>query len=169
MAVLFEQSVSGLVVGADVRFKAFDRRDGGLNAIVVGEGESAQVRLDRFSDRTVASGSDLMHRSTMRLHCYQFVARGVRPHVTGNIWRARCWWNWSRWKRRCQRSDRTDGPYPVIPTTDSLTSATAEGLLTRADNLPVEELMDGAIDLLDGWTGWPPISTRATPAALAVG
>jgi paraquat-inducible protein B len=64
----------------------------------------------------------------------------------------------------------TSGDYPVIPTTDSEISdvaATAEGLLSRINALPVEELMDGAIDLMDSIERLAnDDATRNAPAAL---
>ncbi|MEL6685669.1 MAG: paraquat-inducible protein B, partial [Pseudomonadota bacterium] len=64
----------------------------------------------------------------------------------------------------------TSGDFPVIPTTASDISdvaATAEGLLARINALPVEELMDGAIDMMDSFERLANDEyTRAAPAAL---
>jgi paraquat-inducible protein B len=47
--------------------------------------------------------------------------------------------------------DTSFGPYPVIPTTDSDisdVSASAQGVLERVSSLPIEELLDNAIEFL---------------------
>jgi paraquat-inducible protein B len=60
--------------------------------------------------------------------------------------------------------------FPIIPTTDSDISdvaATAEDVLARINALPVEELMDGAIDMMDSIERLAnDDATRGTPAAL---
>ncbi|WP_106743936.1 intermembrane transport protein PqiB [Yoonia maritima] len=157
VAVLFEQSVSGLTTGSEVRFQGI--RVGEvteISAIVVGEGDTAQVRLQTVlaieparlglpegstTDDAIALLSD-------------FVARGLRARmVTGNILSG------TLMIQLVEVEDAlpaimtiTEGPYPVIPSTESQISdvaATAEGVLARINALPVEELMDGAIDLMD--------------------
>ncbi|WP_342075211.1 MlaD family protein [Yoonia sp. SS1-5] len=157
VAVLFEQSVSGLTQGSEVRFQGIRIGEvSELNAIVVGEGDTAEVRLQavleiapgRLGMRADATVDDALTLLS------DFVARGLRARmVTGNILSG------SLVVELVQVDDAlpaivtsATGLYPVIPTTDSQISdvaATAEGVLARINALPVEELMDGAIDLMD--------------------
>ncbi|WP_045996459.1 PqiB family protein [Loktanella sp. S4079] len=175
VAVLFEQSVSGLTVGSEVRFQGIRVGEvSEISAIVVGEGETAQVRLQTVlaieparlglpesstTDDAIALLSD-------------FVARGMRARmVTGNILSG------TLMIQLVEIEDAlpaimtiTEGPYPVIPSTESQISdvaATAEGVLARINALPVEELMDGAIDLMDSIERLAnDESTRLAPEAL---
>ena len=175
VAVLFEQSVSGLAVGSEVRFQGIRIGEvSDLNAIVVGEATDAQVRLQAVlaiepsrlgmgGDATVDEALDLLS---------DFVTRGLRARmVTGNILAG------TLFVELVEVEDAlpaimtlTSGDFPVIPTTTSEISdvaATAEGLLARINALPVEELMDGAINLMDSFERLANDEyTRATPAAL---
>ncbi len=52
--------------------------------------------------------------------------------------------------------DRANSPYPLIPTTESQisdASASAQGMLTRVADLPIEELMQSAVRFLDNASG----------------
>jgi paraquat-inducible protein B len=101
-----------------------------------------------------------------------FVERGLRARmVTGNILSG------SLFVELAQIEDalpaimaRTSGRYPVIPTTESDISdvaATAEGVLARINALPVEELMNGAIDMMDSIERLVDSEdTRAVPASV---
>jgi paraquat-inducible protein B len=54
------------------------------------------------------------------------------------------------------RIDTTAEPFPVLPSIEgnlSDVAATAEGVLTRINNLPIEELLASAIDFLDATKG----------------
>ena len=157
VAVLFEQSVTGLTQGADVRFQGI--RVGevtDISAIVVGDGDDAQVRLQAvlaIEPSRLGIGGDATAEDALDL-LEDFVTRGLRARmVTGNILAG------TLVVELVQLEDAlpaimtlTSGQYPVIPTTESQISdvaATAEGLLARINNLPVERLMDGAIDMMD--------------------
>ena len=157
LAVLFEESVSGLTAGAEVRYQGI--RIGEvteLSAIVVGEGETANVRLQAvlaIEPNRLGMGPQATPEDALSL-LSDFVTRGLRARmVTGNILSG------SLNVELIEVADAlpaivnfTSGPYPVIPTTQSDISdvaATAEGVLARINALPVEELMDGAIDLMD--------------------
>ncbi|MFQ1699706.1 intermembrane transport protein PqiB [Loktanella agnita] len=157
VAVLFEESVSGLTVGSEVRFQGIRVGEvGDLNAIVVGEGPTAEVRLQALlaiePSRLGMSAGSTAEDAMVLLS--DFVARGLRARmVTGNILSG------SLNVELVQIDDAlpaimnlTSGPYPVIPTTDSDISdvaATAEGVLARINALPVEELMDSAISMMN--------------------
>ncbi len=157
VAVLFEQSVSGLAIGSEVRFQGIRVGEvDELSAIVVGEGPTAEVRLQAVlaiepARLGMSAGSTLDDAMTL---LSDFVGRGLRARmVTGNILSG------SLVVELVQIDDAlpaimnlTSGLYPVIPTTESQISdvaATAEGVLARINALPVEELMDGAIDMME--------------------
>lgn len=175
VAVLFEQSVSGLTEGAEVRFQGI--RVGevrNLNAIVVGEAATAEVRLQAvlaIEPSRLGMGADATTDDALEL-LSDFVTRGLRARmVTGNILAGTLFVELVEVEDALPAiMNLTSGDFPVIPTTDSLISdvaATAEGLLARIDALPVEELMDGAIDLMDSFERLANDEyTRATPAAL---
>ena len=175
VAVLFEQSVSGLTEGAEVRFQGI--RVGevrSLNAIVVGDTATAEVRLQAvlaIEPSRLGMGADATTDDALEL-LSDFVTRGLRARmVTGNILAGTLFVELVEVEDALPAiMNLTSGDFPVIPTTDSLISdvaATAEGLLARIDALPVEELMDGAIDLMDSFERLANDEyTRATPAAL---
>ncbi|SIT81045.1 paraquat-inducible protein B [Yoonia rosea] len=175
VAVLFEQSVSGLAVGSEVRFQGIRIGEvSDLNAIVLGQGSDAEVRLQAVlsvEPSRLGMGTDATVEDAFNL-LSDFVTRGLRARmVTGNILAG------TLFVELVQVEDAlpaimnlTSGDYPVIPSTDSEISdvaATAEGLLSRINALPVEELMDGAIDLMDSIERLAnDDSTRNAPAAL---
>ena len=175
VAVLFEQSVSGLSVGSEVRFQGIRIGEvSELSAIVVGEGERADVRLQAvlsIEPNRLGMGADATPDDALNL-LSDFVNRGLRARmVTGNILSG------SLNVELVQVDDAlpaivnfTSGLYPVIPTTQSEISdvaATAEGVLARINALPVEDLMNGAIDLMDSLEQLAADeSTRDAPGAL---
>lgn len=175
VAVLFEQSVSGLAVGSEVRFQGIRIGEvSNLNAIVVGDTDNAQVRLQAvlaIEPSRLGMGSDATVDDALEL-LSDFVTRGLRARmVTGNILAGTLFVELTTIEDALPAiMNRTSGDFPVIPTTDSLISdvaATAEGLLARINALPVEELMDGAINLMDSFERLANDEyTRATPAAL---
>ena len=157
VAVWFEESVSGLAAGSEVRFQGI--RVGqvdDISAIVVGEGRDADVRLQAvlsIDPSRLGMGQNATPEDALRL-LSDFVTRGLRARmVTGNILSG------SLVVQLIELEDAlpaimnlTSGAYPVIPTTEAEISdvaATAEDLLARINALPVEELMEGAIDLMD--------------------
>lgn len=175
VAVLFEQSVSGLTPGSEVRFQGIRIGEvSDLNAIVVGEGASAEVRLQAvlsIEPSRLGMGTDASTDDALRL-LSDFVERGLRARmVTGNILSG------TLLVELVQIEDalpaimtNSAGIYPIIPTTDSQISdvaATAEGVLARINALPVEELMDGAINLMDSIESLAnDEATRTAPASL---
>lgn len=157
VAALFEESVTGLTAGSEVRFQGIRIGEvSDINAIVVGDGDDAQVRLQAvlaIEPSRIGMGGDATADDALAL-LSEFVARGLRARmVTGNILAG------TLYVELIELEDAlpaivtlTSGRYPVIPTTDSQISdvaATAEGLLARINALPVEDLMDGAIDMMD--------------------
>ncbi len=175
VAVLFEESVSGLSVGSEVRFQGIRIGEvSDLNAIVVGDTDNAQVRLQAvlaIEPSRLGMGPDANVDTALTL-LSDFVTRGLRARmVTGNILAGTLFVELVTLEDALPAiMTNTSGEFPVIPTTDSEISdvaATAEGLLARINALPVEELMDGAIDMMDSFERLAnDDATRATPAAL---
>ena len=157
MAVLFEESVSGLTQGAEVRFQGIRVGEvSELSAIVVGDNETAAVQLQAVLDIEPSrlGMSQLATPDAALALISDFVSRGLRARmVTGNILSGTLVVELVQVNNALPAIvTLTSGQYPVIPTTDSQISdvaATAEGVLARINALPVEELMDGAIDLMD--------------------
>ena len=157
VAVLFEEAVTGLTRGSEVRFQGIRIGEvSEISAIVVGQGDQAEVRLQsvlNIQPSRLGLGVDATADDALEL-LSDFVTRGLRARmVTGNILSG------SLQVELVQIPDalpaimaQTSGAFPVIPTTESDISdvaATAEGVLARINALPVEELMDGAINLMD--------------------
>ncbi len=156
VAVLFDQAVTGLTVGSAVRFQGIRiGQVSALNAVVVGEGADAQVVLQtvlaleptRFGMDEDATPDEVLTLLS------DFVSRGLRARlVTGNILAGTLVVELVELEDALPAIlNRTSGPYPVIPTTESVISdvaATAEGVLARINALPIEELMDSTIDLM---------------------
>ena len=175
VAVLFDESVSGLTVGSEVRFQGIRiGKVSELRAIIVGEEESTRAqlqvvlaiepsRLGLSSDASIAEATELLAG---------FVERGLRARmVTGNILAGTLMVELITVdEASAARLDIVSGGYPVIPTTESKISdvaVTAEGVLARINNLPIEELMEGAIDLMDSVERLANnASTQAAPESL---
>ena len=156
ISALFEQSVAGLSSGADIRFQGIRiGRVEELNAIVVGEDDDAEVRLQAVlaiePSRLGLTGETSADAALAFLS--DFVARGLRARlVTGNLLSG------SLEVELVQLDDalpailtRSSGQFPVIPTTAAEISdvaAAAEDVLARINALPIEEVLQGAIDLM---------------------
>ncbi len=69
-----------------------------------------------------------------------------------------------------QGLDRTGDPFPIIPATAAAisdVSASAQGVLTRVASLPIEDLLDSAINFLDSGTAFVTSEdVRETPGEL---
>ncbi|MFZ3584238.1 intermembrane transport protein PqiB [Loktanella sp. DJP18] len=157
VAVMFDGSVNGLAVGSEVRFQGLRvGQVADLGAVVVEDADEAQVEL-----RTVLAiepgrlglGEDATPEDALAL-LEDFVDQGLRARlVTGNILSG------SLIVELVEVADATtatlnvnEQPFPTIPTTVSnITDVAdqAQGVLNRINNLPIEELMTSAIDLMD--------------------
>ncbi len=175
VAVLFEQSVSGLSAGSEVRLQGIRvGQVSELSAIVVGDDDNASVRLQALlaiEPSRLGLAPDADSDDALRL-LSDLVTRGLRARmVTGNILAGTLIVELVTVEDALPAiMTLTSGEYPVIPTTDSKISdvaETAEGVLARINALPVEELMEGAIDLMDSFERLANDEfTRATPEAL---
>ena len=157
--VLFDGSVRGLTVGSEVRFQGI--RVGkvtDLSAFVVNTDQEQAVRL-RTSLAIEPSRLGLGEHTTpdeARAFLEKLVTDGLRARmITGNILSG---------SLQVELVDVPDAP-PVPLTSDSdglmilpitkseITdvAASAEGVLARINDLPVEELMEGAIEMMDSF------------------
>jgi len=175
VAVLFEQSVSGLAVGSEVRLQGIRVGEvSELSAIVVGEGDSALVRLQavlaiepsRLGMSQGATAEDAL------ILISDLVTQGLRARmVTNNILAGTLGVELVTLEDALPAIvNLTSGDFPVLPTTESNISdvaTTAEGVLARINALPIEDLMDGAIDMMDSIERLAnDDATRAAPEAL---
>ncbi len=176
VAVLFAESVSGLTTGAEVRLQGIRIGEvSDLNAIVVGEGERAQVRLQvvlAIEPARLGLEGEVSAEAALGL-LSDLVTQGLRARmVTGNILAG------TLNIELVQVEDAlpaiinlTSGEFPVIPSTESQISdvaATAEGVLARINALPVEQLLESAISLMGSIESLVnDEATRATPASIA--
>lgn len=156
VGVLFDESVNGLAIGSSVKFQGVRVGEvSAINAIVVEESDGPIVRLRtalELSPSRIGIADDMSQQEAMTILA-DFVARGLRARlVTGNLLTG------SLDIELIEIADAPEAeldigrnPFPIIPTTESEISdvaATAEGVLTRINDLPIEELMQGAIDLM---------------------
>lgn len=156
IGILFDETVNGLTVGSSVKFQGV--RVGevtAINAIVVEEDGLRSVRLRttlELSPSRIGISDETSAEDAMVILA-GFVAQGLRARlVTGNLLTG------SLDVELVEVTDEdiafldiTREPFPIIPTTTSEVSdvaATAEGVLTRINDLPIEELLQGAIDLM---------------------
>ncbi len=159
VAVLFDGSVRGLTVGSDVRFQGI--RIGkvtDLSAFVVQTQQEQAVRL-RTSLAIEPSRLGLGDNTSVeeaQLFIEKLVLDGLRARmITGNILSG------ALQVELTQVADAapvvieadTDGRL-ILPITQSEitdVAASAEGVLARINDLPVEDLMNGAITMMDSF------------------
>jgi paraquat-inducible protein B len=157
VAVRFDESVTGLTRGSEVRFRGI--RVGevtDISAVLIEDGEETQVvmqsvlgiqpaRLGLGAEATPEEAFDLLA---------ELVAGGLRARmITGNLLTG------SLQVELLQVDDapeaelvRIEGQLPVLPATASEVTdvaATAEGVLARISALPIEDVMTSAVDLMD--------------------
>jgi paraquat-inducible protein B len=159
VSVLFDSSVRGLTAGSEVRFQGI--RIGtvtDLSAFVVTEQQEQTVRLRSnlaIEPARLGLGLDATPEEALAF-IEKLVSDGLRARmITGNILSG------SLQVELVQVADAppavlkrdADGK-AIIPTTISEitdVAATAEGVLTRINDLPVEELMSGAINMMSSF------------------
>ncbi|MEJ6397878.1 PqiB family protein [Yoonia sp. 208BN28-4] len=157
VAVYFDETVSGLNIGADVRYRGIRvGRVTALNARVIESADGADVQLRTIlsieTDRLGMQADSTSEEGLALLE--DFVAQGVRARLaTSGLLSQNLI---VELVRVADVPDAqityTEGELPLLPSTDSNIAergATAEGLLQRVSDLPVEEVMQSAIDLMD--------------------
>lgn len=158
ISVIFDDNVSGLTVGAPVE----------LSGLKIGEVStiSGIVDVDQFGDNRVRLNANLsiqparlglpgaVTAESALTFLQSRVAAGLRARLasasmlTGGLKVEFLMVNDAQ--PALLRSP--DGGFPVMPTTENETSdaaATVEGVFTRINNLPIEELLNSAIVFLD--------------------
>ena len=156
LAVYFDETVSGLSKGAEVRYRGLRvGQVSDLSAIVVrkDEGQEVQLRTTLSIEPTrLGMGADATPESALAL-LEEFVDQGLRARlISGGLLSQTLLVELIRVDDAPPAEIRiVEGELPILPTTASEISdaaASAEGLLQRVNDLPVEELMNGAIDLM---------------------
>ncbi len=175
VSVLFDQSVSGLSAGSEVRFQGI--RIGEvteLSAFVVNDRNDRQVRLRAnlaIEPGRLGLGEDATPEDALAF-IEDFVLRGLRARmITGNILSGSLQVELLQVENAPTAVIRlTEDGFPIIPITRSEitdVAATAEGVLDRINSLPVEQLMTGAIDMMDSFERLAnDEGLRAAPASL---
>lgn len=157
LTILFDSSVSGLAVGSEVRFQGIQIGSvSELSAFVVMQDDAQVVRLrtniaiepSRLGLGKNASPEDALELITA------YVEDGLRARmITGNILSGSLQVELVQVPNAAPETLVADPlTFPIIPTTKSLitdVAATAEGVLDRINELPVEEVMESAIDLMN--------------------
>ncbi len=158
LSVIFEDNVSGLAVGAPVELS-------GLN---IGEVEalSGIVDYEKFGDNRVRLNVTLsVQPARLGLpgevsadNALQFLQDRVSTGLRARLASASLLTGGLKVElvnvedAPSATMDADGGPLPVLPTTQNETSdaaATVEGVFTRINNLPIEELLNSAIGLLN--------------------
>jgi paraquat-inducible protein B len=157
VAVLFDSSVNGLTKGSEVRFQGIRIGEvAELSAIVIEDKDATTVRLRTvlaLEPGRLGMGEATTPEDGLNF-LSDFVLQGLRARLsTGNILSG------SLNVELVEVENAPPGvldleatPYPIIPSTASRitdVADSAEDVLDRINNLPVEELFTGAIDLMD--------------------
>ncbi len=159
LAVFFDGSVSGLTTGADVRFRGV--RVGtvtGLGAVAVEDRVSGPlVRLrtilavepGRMGLSEEATPEDALILITDMVRTTNLRARLVTGNILSGALNVELFED-----PDAERAfvDLGAEPYPVLPTTDNAIADVgdeAQTVLDRVNDLPIEELLTSAIDLMD--------------------
>lgn len=157
LSLLFDGSVNGLVVGADVRFQGISIGEVvDLSAIAVGEGDQARVQMRATIGITPTKLglSDDATKDEALAFLSDYVRQGLRARLATRSLLSN--------SLLVQLVDEPDAPYavmdlsalpfPSLPTTtNDITNVadTAGEVLQRVNDLPVEELIGSAIDLMN--------------------
>lgn len=161
IAVIFEENVAGLTAGAAVE----------LNGLRIGEVTNLNGIVDRqrFGDARVRLVVTLaiqparlgLQSDPTEARALNFLAERVAAGLRARLASAGLLTGGLKVELVMVEGaepaliDRTADPFPVMPATDSdITdvTVTAEGVLSRINDLPVEELLNSAIDLLNAGT-----------------
>jgi paraquat-inducible protein B len=156
VGVLFDETVNGLRQGSAVKYQGVNVGEvAAINAIVVEENGMNRVRLRTTLDLSPSrlGISDETTDEDAMVILASFVAQGMRARlITGSILTGALEIELVDIENASLVFlDPTREPFPIIPTTDSVVSdvaATAEGVMDRINELPIEELLEGAVDLM---------------------
>ena len=157
VAVLFDSSVSGLTKGSEVRFQGIRiGQVADLSAVVIEDRDATRVQLRTIlALETARLGMGETTTPDEGLNFLSdFVLQGLRARLsTGNILSGSLIVELVEIENAPPAVlDREALPYPLIPSTaPRITDVadSAQDVLERINNLPVEELLAGAIDLMD--------------------
>ena len=156
VGILFDETVNGLRQGSAVKYQGVNVGEvSAINAIVVDDNGVKAVQLRTTLDLSPSrlGISDETSDEDAMVILASFVAQGMRARlVTGNILTGALDVELVDVENAdLFFLDPAREPFPIIPTTASQVSdvaATAEGVLARINDLPIEELMQGAVDLM---------------------
>ncbi len=156
VGITFDENINGLTTGSAVKYQGV--RVGevtAINAEVVEEDDRPRVQLRTTLEivPTRLGISDNTSEEDALFILAGFVAQGMRARlVTGNILTGALEVELVDVENApIAFLDTSQDPYPIIPTTASDLSDvadTAEGVLSRINELPIEELLEGAISLM---------------------
>ena len=157
IAVRFDDNVSGLRRGSEVRFQGIrvgQVRD--VAAVVVDSANAPLVELQAIlsiEPGRLGLGEGATPEDAITF-LSAFVEDGLRARlVTGNILSGALTVELLRVETALPATmDPAGEPYPIIPTTTNVitdVADTAEGVLNRINDLPIEELLDSAINLMN--------------------
>lgn len=157
VAVRFDDNVSGLQRGSEVRLRGIrvgQVRD--VTVVVVEGGENTQVELEAvlaLEPGRLGLGEDADPADAL-IFLQSFVADGLRARlVTGNILSGALTVELLQIEDApAAQLDINGDPYPIVPTTENIitdVADTAQGVLNRINDLPIEELLDSSIGLMN--------------------
>lgn len=156
VAVLFDGSVKGLTKGSQVQFQGIRvGQVSDLNAVVDDSDDVSTVQLRavlQIETGRLGMTTDVSDKDAIGL-LSDLVSQGLRARLsTQNILSGSLVVELHQDDTLPPgRLDPSQLPYPTIPTTEDAISdvaQTTEDVLARIENLPIEELMQGAIDLM---------------------
>ena len=158
ISVIFDENISGLTVGAPVELSGF--KIGEVSAL------SGVVNMDQFGDNRVRLNANLsIQPARLGLPgdvtadaALSFLQERVEAGMRARLASASLLTGGLKVElllvpdAPAAQLVSPDGGLPVMPTTENETSdaaATVEGVFTRINNLPIEELLNSAITFLD--------------------
>lgn len=179
VSVVFDGSVSGLTVGAEVRFRGLKVGTvTDLGAFVEGEGATRRVRLRANLELQIGKlglEDDATPEQAIELLGTFVENDGLRARLsTASILTGGLLVELVELPDVAPASIRMDAePYPELPTSEAALSdfaATSQGVFERINALPVEELMQSAIDAMDSFRALAadPATRRVPEAAVSL-
>lgn len=179
VSVVFDGSVSGLTVGAEVRFRGLKvGQVTDLGAFVEGEGDGRRVRLRANLELQIGKlglGEEATPEQAIDLLGTFVQNNGLRARLTtASILTGGLLVDLVELPDAPPAELLLDAePYPELPTSEAALSdfaATSQGVFERINALPVEELMQSAIDALDSFRALAadPDTRRVPEAAVSL-